>query len=457
MLKQKPRHYLLIILSFVLYAAMGYGIQRHQTLPLLACYLGIFFLFLLILYKHKSYGNDEVRFWIAGGIIFRALLLFSIPALSDDFYRFIWDGRLLNAGIHPFAQVPSYYINHHASIPGIDAELYSKLNSKETFTIYPPVSQLIFWLSVILSTGSLYWSMVVMKVIIFLFELGTLWVFSRLLRHFDRPAGTILMYALNPLVILELTGNLHFEGIMIFFLLVSISLLCRDKHLPSAFAYALSVCTKLITMIFLPLMLRHLPLRKTLSFWTLTLVFTTLLFLPLLTMDIIYGFSTSIGYYFQRFEFNASIYYLVREAGYHIFGFNIIQFAGPALAFIAASLILIISFRNLPAKVAFGIDLTIFTRMLWCMFIYLLFTTILHPWYIITLLAISIFTPYRFPVVWSCFIFFTYTGYTENGYKEKLYLVAAEYIIVIGYLFYELYGRNDKVITDYFLPQSQDR
>lgn len=437
MLKQKPQHYLLLILSFVLYTAIGYGIPRHETLPLLVCYFALFIIFFLVLHKHETYRKEELKFWIVAAVIFRVLLLFSVPALSDDFYRFIWDGRLLSAGYHPFAEVPSYYMTHPVSIPGIDAELYNKLNSKETFTIYPPVSQFIFWLSVVLSTGSVYGSMVAMKAIIFIFELGTLWIFTRLLRHFKQSPGSILIYALNPLVILELTGNLHFEGVMIFFLLLAIFLLCREKQVPSTVAYALSICTKLIPLIFLPLLKRQLTWKKTIAFWMLTGAFTVLFFLPLLSMDIILGLSTSIGYYFQRFEFNASIYYLVREAGYFIFGFNIIQFAGPVMALIATCLILTISFRNLPSKIGAGIDPGIFSAMLWCMLVYLLFTTILHPWYIITLLAISVFTTYRFPLVWSCLIFLSYTGYTENAYHENLLLVALEYIIVIAYLLYE--------------------
>ncbi|MEX2231222.1 MAG: glycosyltransferase 87 family protein [Cyclobacteriaceae bacterium] len=442
MLKQKPQQYFLLIISFILYTVIGYGIERHQTLPLLAFYFLLFVIFLLILCNRDTFQEQELKFWISAAIIFRVSLLFSVPALSDDFYRFIWDGRLLNAGYHPFAQIPSYYMTHPVSIPGIDAELYEKLNSKETFTIYPPVSQFIFWLSVVLSTGSVYGSVVVMKMIIFGFELGTIWIFTKLLRHFKQSQTSILIYALNPLVILELTGNLHFEGFMIFFFLLGIFLLSRQKQLASSLAYALSICTKLIPLIFLPLLIRQLPWKQTIAYWAVTGVFTLLFFVPLLNMNIIHGLSSSLGYYFQRFEFNASIYYLVREAGYFIFGFNIIQSAGPVLAVIATILILTISFRNLPSNFAADIDPGLFRKMLWCMLIYLLFTTTLHPWYIITLLTISVFTTYRFPLVWSGLIFLSYAGYTENAYNENLFLVAFEYIAVIAYLLYETVWMN---------------
>ena len=75
--------------------------------------------------------------------------------------------------------------------------------------------------------------------------------------------------------------------------------------------------------------------------------------------------------------------------------------------------------------------------MAWCMLIYLLSATILHPWYIITLLAISLFTPYRFAVIWTGFVFLSYAGYTETAFTENLLLVALEYMIVMAYLLYE--------------------
>ena len=438
MREQKAFRYLVSVLSLLVYIAIAYGIERHHTLPLFTCYFTVFFLYLHITWKHKTINDGELKFWLVAAVIFRASLLFAVPALSDDFYRFVWDGRLLAAGYHPFAEVPSYYISHRILIPGINAELYNQLNATETFTVYPPVAQFIFWLSVKLAPNSLYGSVIVMKVVTLCFEIATLWIISKVLRQFELPQTAVLLYGLNPLVILELTGNLHHEGIMIFFMLAGISFL-RDntKRFLSPLLYALSICTKLIPLIFLPLWVRHLGWKKSLPHWMMTMIFTALLFLPLLNLEIVHGLSTSLGYYFQRFEFNASIYYLIRQAGYMIAGFNIIQYAGPFLALVAVVLILSISFRNLPATGFRAVDSKLFKEMLWCLSIYFLSTTILHPWYIITLLAISVMTSYRFPVVWTGVIFLTYAGYTETAFEEKLVLIALEYAIVIAYLIYE--------------------
>jgi alpha-1,6-mannosyltransferase len=437
MLEQRSRHYLLAFLSLVLYIAMAYAIERHETAALFACYFALFALYLIMIRRVPLMESGELKFWTLVSIVFRLSVIFSIPALSDDFYRFIWDGRLLAAGIHPFAEVPSYYMTAEHSITALDAELFNKLNSRETYTIYPPFAQLIFWLSVVGSDGSIYGSMLVMKIVIFFFELGTLWIFPGILRQFKQAPAGVLIYALNPLAILELTGNLHFEGIMIFFFLTGIFFLRKQQRLASSITYALSICTKLIPLIFLPLMARHIGWKKAIVYGLLTGGITLLLFAPLLTEDIVHGLSTSLRYYFQRFEFNASVYYLLRSAGYLLFGFNIIQFSGPVLGLMATLIILMISFRNLPKRFPDALDAGIFRQMLWCLLAYFLLTTILHPWYIITLLAICIFTPYRFPVIWTGVIFLTYEGYTTSGYNENLLLIAFEYLVVTAYLLYE--------------------
>jgi hypothetical protein len=403
---------------------------------LFACYFSLFGIYILLI-RTREPRAGALSFWLFASILFRIVLVFATPALSDDFYRFIWDGRLLSAGYSPFSDVPSFYMTPENTLPGLDHELYDKLNSRNRFSSYPPICQFIFWMSAKVSPNSIYGSVLVMKAILLLFEVGTLVMVKKLLEAMQLQARTILVYALNPLVILEIIGNLHFEGVMIFFLLLAFFLMMKGRLTLSSTAFASAVCTKLIPLIFLPVLLRALGWKKALLYWTATGIISLVLFLPLLNPDIVYGFSTSLGYYFQQFEFNASLYYLVRAAGYAIFGFNIIQFAGPILAFIAAVCIFRIAFAPLNQPMNQGLHPELFKRMLWCLLIYFMSTTILHPWYVITLLAISLYTPYHFPILWTGLIFLTYAGYEEHSFRENLLLVSLEYIILLAYISYE--------------------
>jgi hypothetical protein len=452
MFSQKPIVFILFLLTLGFYLLIGFGLQRYDTSLLLTSYCILFGIYCWILF---SADENQITFWLYAAILLRASLFFAIPMLSDDFYRFIWDGRLLASGYHPFAQVPSYYVENNISVPGIDQSLYSKLNSKNYFTIYPPVAQFIFWISATCSS-SIHGSLLVMKLLVLLSEIGSIVLICKILDHFKLPSARILIYALNPLVILELMGNVHLEAVMIFFFLLSFHFLVRGKLLPAAFMFAISICVKLIPILFLPALLPLLGSKKASVFYLVAAVVSLILFLPLWDLDMIAGYQNSIGYYFSRFEFNASIYYVVRALGYLLFEYNIIQPAGWILGVVAGILMLVIStgwsrshrpwlFKDVKRGAAEGDTrfLVCFYSIMWSLLIYFLFATTLHPWYITTLLVLSIFTDFKFVILWTGVIFLTYAGYEREGFDENLWITAVEYSAVMGYLAYELIKKKN--------------
>lgn len=435
MLRQKPKYYLLIFVCAIGYALIAYSIQRFETQYLLPVYATLFFGYGWVI---KQAQDEQISFWLISAFIFRFIFLFSLPSLSDDFYRFIWDGRLWSTGYHPFSELPSVYVQQ--GISGIDQELFSKLNSPEYFTIYPPISQFVFWVSVKISPQSILGSVIVMRIILLLAEAGTVFIMYKLLKRLSLSSVNTLLYALNPLVIIELTGNLHFEGLVIFFVLLSVYLLLNNRWMTSTLSIALAIGSKLVPLIFLPALFSRLGIKQSITYGLGTTLALSVCFLPLFNLEVIRSMSESIGLYFNRFEFNASLYYLVREFGFWKYGYNIIQTVGWKLGLTSTILILLLSFRRgfkwTPGtqQMAFS---ALLTDWMWALSIYFLFTTILHPWYITTLIALSVFTSYRFPIVWSGLIFLTYAGYTQNSFDENLWLTAFEYIIVFGYLIFE--------------------
>jgi alpha-1,6-mannosyltransferase len=80
----------------------------------------------------------------------------------------------------------------------------------------------------------------------------------------------------------------------------------------------------------------------------------------------------------------------------------------------------------------------LFTTMLFAVSIYLLFATTVHPWYVATPLLLSLFTSYRFPIIWSCVVFLSYSAYRTPNFEESMAWIALEYFIVIGYGIYEI-------------------
>ena len=417
------------LLSLLSYHLLIYQTPRHD--PLTVFYYFIILAVVYLAVVRITVSQDlYLALWMA--ILLRFSLLWAVPELSDDFFRFIWDGRLLTNGISPFAALPSELMEapsfHQLSI---NQQLFQGMNSPDYFTVYPPISQWVFFLAAWIFPDNILGNIMVMRLIIVLCEGGSIWLLLKLLQKYQIDSNKVLIYAWNPLVIVELTGNLHFEAIMIFLVLLAIYLFKIGSWKWSAVSIGAGVAVKLIPLIFLPLLMFRMSWRKLIAYWTLAGVTILVLFFTVWSPELLNGMKSSLSLYFQNFEFNASIYYLIREVGFAVKGYNIIASAGKFLGFTTLVLILVLSWHSHKW-------MTWPKAMLWALTVYLLMSTTVHPWYITPLVALAVFSDYKFPIIWSILVIISYLGYTETGYQENLTLVAAEYIVVLGVLIWDL-------------------
>jgi len=82
------------------------------------------------------------------------------------------------------------------------------------------------------------------------------------------------------------------------------------------------------------------------------------------------------------------------------------------------------------------------TAMLFVLSFYYFTATTVHPWYVATLLILSIFTKYKFPLVWSFVIILSYLAYLQIGVADKsenLWVIALEYLFVYGFFIWEVF------------------
>lgn len=419
---------LALTVSILCYITISYGIERSSFYVLLALYTVLFASFLFLVLENKS--NDTSLLSLS--FLFRILLLFVIPNLSDDFYRFIWDGRMIWEGFNPYLFLPE----NDTSLVAEGQKLYEGMGAMNGshYTCYPPINQLTFLVPAIFFSKNLLGATVVMRLLIILADFGTYLFGKKILEVLKLPSRNIFLYLLNPFIILELTGNLHFEGVMIFFLAAAIHYLLKNKWIVSTFYFAISVSVKLIPLLFLPVLIKKLGFKNIIFYGVVVLLFNIMFFLPFVSQDLYENFMKSIHLYFQNFEFNASIYYIIREIGFQVKGYNIIQTVGRVTPFIVATTVLVLSFvrDNKNYKV-------LFETVLFSICIYYSLASIVHPWYIAIPLFFSVFTKYKFPLVWSFVVILSYSAYQNTTYQENLYLVATEYVIVYGVLFYELF------------------
>ena len=404
---------------------MGYVVPREDfTLEISCLALGIAGFTLLL---KESNSNNFFYF----GLGVRILLLFSTPILSDDYFRFLWDGFLTSQGINPFEFKPNELIEIYKNNE-FATTLFKGMNSPDYFSIYPPVNQWLFYLAAL--PGNIFPGILMLRIVIIGFEIGTFFTIKEILKRYKISSNRIYFYWLNPIVILEITGNLHAEGILIFFLLSGLFALTKLKDLKGGLLLGLSFCSKLFSLMILPLVVLkggpHRWQKLALGFIPIIL----LSFLPFLNLDNLLNISESLTLYFKTFEFNGSVFNLVKWIGFELKGYDIIQTAGPILSIISSIIILIISW-----KYRFRNRKVIFTGLTLIISSYFFFSPIVHPWYLIIPLTLSLFTPLRFPFVWSTVAFLSYSFY-DNSLPPNLVnaLFVIEYLLVGLFLILDL-------------------
>ncbi len=293
LLSKTVRNYIIVAISVVLYILFGYFTIRTQFLQFITIYTILFLGFILFYFNNKN--NPNFRFLTGIAILFRIVLLFSLPNLSNDFYRFIWDGRMTLLGYNPFLHLPKDIVHTDIFMQlGSDAkELYNGQGSLSpgNYTCYPPLNQFFFIVSALIFPESILGSIVILRIFMISADMGTIYFGRKILKKLNLPQSNILLYSLNPFIIIELTGNLHFEGIMIFFLVVAIYYLLQNKLLKSALLLSLSISVKLIPFIFIPVLLRKLGQRGTLKYFLIVMLFSVILFIPYFSPGLIENFA----------------------------------------------------------------------------------------------------------------------------------------------------------------------
>jgi len=431
------------------YYSFAYQLERIDFIKMCGLWIGLFFLSYRIIKTNPN--NIKLLAGIALG--FRIIFLLAIPNLSQDFYRFIWDGRMLLEGFNPYLSLPETWISQDNAPIAQAQELYQGMGTLNGshYTNYPPISQFCYLIAAVFAGQNILGSVIVMRLLIILADVGTFFFGRKLLRMLHIPENRIFWYILNPFAIIELSGNLHFEAVMIFFIIWSLYLLKKGYWYWAAIALALSVSVKLIPLLFLPLFFQKFILGfevfslknrflKLIGFYGIIIITTGLLFAPFLSSEFISNFSTTIGLWFQNFEFNASIYYIIRWFGYQTIGWNIIATVGKILPLIVIGILLLLTFFRKNKKTT-----QLITVMVIGLCSYYFLSTTVHPWYLAVPLALCVFTRYTFPIWWSFVIILSYTAYIHPDFKENLWFVALEYSIVFGIFIFEVFKNTKRV------------
>jgi hypothetical protein len=145
---------------------------------------------------------------LAGGTLLVAALLRLCllplpPSLSDDLLRYVWDGRVVAAGLNPYRLAPEA-----PELAPLRDELWQRMPHKEIPTVYPPLALGLFSIAARLPNPLIAWKTVLTAV-----DLLTCWGLFRLAGRLGLPPARVVWYAWNPLVVLEVAGMGHVDAL----------------------------------------------------------------------------------------------------------------------------------------------------------------------------------------------------------------------------------------------------
>jgi hypothetical protein len=213
--------------------------------------------------------------WIAIGVAIACRVPLAVGPVNfdSDMVRYVWDGRVQRFGYNPYAVVPA-----DPGVAHTHTADTARMPSRNARTPYPPAAQLFFR-----SMVTLWESARVMKAVLTLFDIATIFIVLGWLRAIGRSEWLVLGYAWSPLVILEIAHSGHIDGLGAFWIALCAYWMARRRTALASLAYTLAVATKLLPIVLAPLFLGRVRVRD-IALGAGALV---LLYLPFMTGDAI--------------------------------------------------------------------------------------------------------------------------------------------------------------------------
>jgi SAM-dependent methyltransferase len=331
---------------------------------------------IMALWRRNAITTPQV---VALALVFRVAFLPLLPVLSDDAYRYVWDGMLQVRGINPYQYRPE--------APELAAfrnePIFEYLNSASYYSVYPPLSQVLFAIGGLFYDQGWTISYYVIKGLFAALEMGGVLLLAKMI-----AARDLMLYAWHPLALIEGAGQGHTEAATVFFLVAAVWAVRRSSSLGASLALTAAVWVKLYPVVLIPLLWRRFGMRPAVP----VTAFSVAVCLPYASVEVLYHFAASLNLYVQLFEFNAGLYYSVKELFRWATGTDWSKTLGPAFGVVFAA--------SLPAVYWSDarFDWSFATSAILLLGLFFFCSTTVHPWYLLTVLPLAVL--FR-PPVWG--------------------------------------------------------
>ncbi len=379
----------------------------------------IFILLVFYILKNEI-SKKHIIFLFSAAILLRLILIPVHPAGSDDYYRYLWDGKVEANGINPYKYAPD-----DSALAGLHSGILPKLvNYPDMKTIYPPVSQAIFYASYLISGESYYG----LKIFQFMFDLLTIFGIFLILKKLNLPLKNLLIYVLAPLPLFQFFIDAHVDGFGLTFMIFSLYYYLSGKKLLSFLFIGLSICIKPLGLIVLPIYF----LNEKLIYEKVKSVLIPVLICVLFYLPFIFSGTPfqALLKFTENWTFNGVVFDILDS---FIHNNQITRLICAALLLITY-LPVIFSKKEILNKIYISLMLLF------------IFSPVVHPWYISWLIIMLPFIPKPSGIVYAGLISltaFTVLNYRLNGvWQEYIMVLIFEYTPVIIIFLKELFSER---------------
>ncbi len=194
----------------------------------------------------RTDADDGVTLGLILGfaMLFRLLLLPTLPVLSSDIFRYVWDARVQASGINPYLSAPADFDTEEAR----KDRLFQQQNRPFARTIYPPLAQAAFR-AVRAVAGE---SVTAMKGLMLIGDLASIVILMQLLATLGLPRSRVILYAWHPLTVFEVAGSGHVDALVLPCILLTISAVQRRQHTAAGVALGAATLVKIYPILLLP-------------------------------------------------------------------------------------------------------------------------------------------------------------------------------------------------------------
>lgn len=187
--------------------------------------------------------------------------LLSRPLLSDDSYRYVWDGRVQLAGVDPYRYAPLNKALARLRDPllfpaGRDLPI---INRSWVHTIYPPIAEL--WFTIVAAVTPWRAGVLGLQVTSAVAVVITTVLIGRVLSGTGSDPGWALAYGACPATAIEAANGAHVDALAALLLVIMGWAVIKNRHWLAGLMLGLAGGVKLVPMLLLPALARRQPIR----------------------------------------------------------------------------------------------------------------------------------------------------------------------------------------------------